>query len=380
MSSTALIDTLWRERYNEITMKQGKKKFIIGLTGKIGAGKSLVRAMLEHLGVFGIDADALSRAVLDDESLQAKVVDTFGLTILDQKGNIDRAELARIVFSEQKALKKLEALLHPPIIKKTRDLVHASRLPIIAIEAIKLLESDMANMCDVVWVADANERVVLDRLADFRGLSPDEAKSRLANQADLAEKFSEADVLINNSGSVLETWHQVKGALEHLQAERPNIAGRIFAEASKDLVTPDTDYVDAVIARLPHLQPHSPALTTEIIMQDPYRAICTHFFFNHVAPGGDQCLTAWERSLRDFTLLHSEKAGCLSKEMLQPMLSGVERFAALFLAHALLVPINKENAAGWEGNLPGSFTQIIDLGEEEHPGKAGYNLYRKAIE
>ncbi len=89
-------------------------KFVIGLTGNIGTGKSVVRKMLEHLGAYGIDADALAnRAIAKGSPAYQPVLDLFGKWILSADGQIDRAKLGRIVFSDPSALASLENAVHP---------------------------------------------------------------------------------------------------------------------------------------------------------------------------------------------------------------------------------------------------------------------------
>ncbi len=94
-------------------MSKWPEKFVIGLTGNIGTGKSVVRRMLEHLGAYGIDADALShRAMAKGAPGYDPILNTFGTFILTPDGEIDRARLGRIVFADPQALSRLEA--HPP--------------------------------------------------------------------------------------------------------------------------------------------------------------------------------------------------------------------------------------------------------------------------
>lgn len=126
---------------SEITPHQDH--FIIGLTGNIGTGKSLVQKMLQHLGAYGIDADILTHEALKPNGpAQERIVDHFGASILDARGAVDRAKLAHIVFSNEKALVYLENILHPLVSTATANMIQRARLPIIIIEAIKLLESD----------------------------------------------------------------------------------------------------------------------------------------------------------------------------------------------------------------------------------------------
>src|SRR5512142_1501433 len=93
-------------------------KYVIGLTGNIGTGKSVVRRMLEHMGAFGIDADAFShRAIAKGAPGYAQVVETFGKWVLAKDGEIDRSKLGRLVFSDPTALGQLEAIIHPLVLQ-----------------------------------------------------------------------------------------------------------------------------------------------------------------------------------------------------------------------------------------------------------------------
>src|SRR5512144_1609078 len=110
-------------------------KFVIGLTGNIATGKSVVRKMLEHLGAYGIDADALGhRAIARDAPGYKAVVDTFGRWILGEDDQIDRAKLARVVFADPDALKLLEQVVHPLVRQATDILIRRSKQPVVVIE------------------------------------------------------------------------------------------------------------------------------------------------------------------------------------------------------------------------------------------------------
>src|SRR5512138_1882358 len=111
-------------------------KFVIGLTGNIGTGKSVVRKMLEHLGAYGIDADALSnRAIVKGAPGYKAVIDLFGRWILGPDEQIDRAKLGRLVFSDPDALSNLEAVIHPFVRQAIDILVRRSPQSVIVIEA-----------------------------------------------------------------------------------------------------------------------------------------------------------------------------------------------------------------------------------------------------
>src|SRR5258708_6431897 len=111
-------------------------KYVIGLTGNIATGKSVVRKMLEHLGAFGLDADALShQAISRGGPAYAAVVRHFGEWLLNAQGEINRAGLARVVFSDPLALAQLEALIHPSVGQAADFLVRRTRSSVAVIEA-----------------------------------------------------------------------------------------------------------------------------------------------------------------------------------------------------------------------------------------------------
>jgi dephospho-CoA kinase len=188
-------------------------KIVIGLTGNIATGKSVVRKMLEHLGAYGIDADALAhRAIADDAPGYQPVIDTFGSWILAPDGQIDRTRLARIVFSDSEALEQLEAIVHPLVRQAIDLLVRRASQKIIVIEAIKLLEGPLRTACDNIWVTTAPIETQLTRLGIKRGMSIDVARQRIAAQLPQALKLEAADVVIDNIGTFESTWKQVLAA------------------------------------------------------------------------------------------------------------------------------------------------------------------------
>jgi dephospho-CoA kinase len=185
-------------------------KFVIGLTGNIATGKSVVRKMLEHLGAYGIDTDALAhRAIAKEAPGYQPVLELFGRWVLTPEGQIDRTKLGKIVFSDSEALQKLEAIVHPLVREAIDVLIRRSSHRVIVVEAIKLLEGPLRTACDNIWVTTSPMEVQLRRLRDKRGLSAEVARQRIAAQPPQAEKISAADVVINNEGSFEATWKQV---------------------------------------------------------------------------------------------------------------------------------------------------------------------------
>ena len=188
-------------------------KYIIGLTGNIATGKSVVRRMLEHLGAYTIDADALShRAIAKGAPGYQPVVENFGKWILDKDGEIDRTKLGNLVFRDTAALEKLEDIIHPLVHQAVDVLAKRAGQRVIVIEAIKLLESELRQMCDTVWVTYAPEEVQVERLMRKRNLKREDAQQRISAQSAQGEKITAANVVIRNIGSYDDLWKQVSNA------------------------------------------------------------------------------------------------------------------------------------------------------------------------
>ncbi len=188
-------------------------KYVIGLTGNIATGKSVVRKMLEHLGAYSIDADALShRAIAKGAPGYRQVIDTFGQWVVDSNGEINRARLGRLAFSDPEALQQLEAIVHPLVEHAIDLLIRRASQRVIVIEAIKLLESKLASAYDTIWVTYAQESIQKTRLTQKRGLNEQDALQRIHAQTLQDLKTAAANVVIQNTGSFDDTWKQVVAA------------------------------------------------------------------------------------------------------------------------------------------------------------------------
>jgi dephospho-CoA kinase len=174
----------------------------IGLTGGIGAGKSAVAALLARHGALVIDADAVAREVVEPGSRGlAAVVAEFGSGIRDTDGRLDRARLAAIVFADDEARRRLNAIVHPLVAQRTAELMAAARPDAVVVHDVPLLaENGLAGHYNLVLVVEAGEETRLTRLAE-RGLPAGEARARMATQATDAERRAVADVVIRNDGS-----------------------------------------------------------------------------------------------------------------------------------------------------------------------------------
>ncbi len=188
-------------------------KYVIGLTGNIGTGKSVVRRMLEHLGAYGIDADQLAhRAIAKGAPGYKKVLETFGKWVLAPDGEIDRAKLASITFSNPVAMADLEAIIHPLVAGAIDLIIKRATQKVIVLEAIKLVESGLGKHCDAIWVSYAFPELQLSRLVRQRHMSEADARERIDAQSPQEEKIASATVIIKNISTFEETWRQVVAA------------------------------------------------------------------------------------------------------------------------------------------------------------------------
>ena len=191
-----------------------KSPKIIGITGNIATGKSVVGHMLANSGGLVIDADVVANRMLYPSGPAfGPAIENFGAEILTPNGKISREKLGKIVFSNPKKLQKLEALIHPAVTSSIKKRVDLTTQPFVVIEAIKLLESDLAELCDAIWVSHASTDHQMNRLLTSRNLSVEDAQSRINSQPSQTEKLNRADVVINTEGSFAETWHQTQDAL-----------------------------------------------------------------------------------------------------------------------------------------------------------------------
>jgi dephospho-CoA kinase len=193
----------------------------VGLTGGIGSGKSAVSGRLAALGAVVIDGDKVARAVVEPGTAGlAGIVEIFGPGVLRADGSLDRAKLAGIVFSDEAARGKLNAITHPLIHEHIRAdeaaAVTAGGPDTLIVHDIPLLaEGQRAADFDLVIVVDVPAELQVSRLAG-RGLPEDQARARMAAQATREQRLAIADIVIDNSGTledldrrVTEVWAEL---------------------------------------------------------------------------------------------------------------------------------------------------------------------------
>jgi dephospho-CoA kinase len=185
-------------------------KYVIGLTGNIATGKSVVRKMLEELGAFGIDADALAhQAITPGAAGFQPVLKTFGEALLTPDGQIDRTALGQVVFADPQALAKLEAIIHPLVRQALHEQISSASQKVIVIEAIKLIEGGLYLLCDAVWVTVSSPALQVARLLEKRDMQEAVARQRIEAQSAQERKLEFASVVIANHGTLEDTWQQV---------------------------------------------------------------------------------------------------------------------------------------------------------------------------
>jgi len=191
----------------------GHKPYLIGLTGNIATGKSVVGRFLGELGARVIDADQVAHEVMRPGGpAYDPVVEAFGPEILGDDGTIDRGRLGAIVFQDAAALRRLEAAVHPAVIAEVAGRIAGATEPVVVVEAIKLIEAGMHRAYDALWVVTAPRRVQIARLVAQRGLSEAEAALRVDAQPPQAEKVALADRVLANVGSLAVLRVQVEAA------------------------------------------------------------------------------------------------------------------------------------------------------------------------
>ncbi|HET6963573.1 MAG TPA: dephospho-CoA kinase, partial [Acidimicrobiales bacterium] len=179
--------------------------FLVGLTGGIGSGKSTVAAGLARRGAAVVDADAISRQIMEPGgAAYGPVVERFGPSILGPDGRIDRPAVAALVFNDPQALAELNALTHPVIgqvmAERMTEAAARAEVVILDIPLLNIATKDRFTFGAIV-VVDTPEDLAVERLVAQRGFTEDDARARIAAQISREERRSLADLVLDNSGS-----------------------------------------------------------------------------------------------------------------------------------------------------------------------------------
>jgi dephospho-CoA kinase len=196
-------------------MKTGR---CVALTGGIACGKSTVAGFWRQWGADVLDADDVAHGLLaPGGECVAAVAQAFGPDVRGADGGIDRARLGRIVFADPEARRRLEALVHPAVVRHMREwAAEIRRHGRLGVAVVPLLfEAGLEKDWDAVVCVASSEQTMLERLAE-RGLSPEEAQARIASQWPVRDKIARADHVIENNQGLAELESTCRAVWNHL--------------------------------------------------------------------------------------------------------------------------------------------------------------------
>ncbi|WP_147803418.1 dephospho-CoA kinase [Alkalicoccus halolimnae] len=192
----------------------------LGLTGSIATGKSTVTGMFRDRGYPVIDADIISREVVEPgKPALEEIVEYFGKSVLYEDGTLNRKKLGDIVFEHPEEREKLNSIVHPAVrleMKSRAEEAEREGEKLIVLDIPLLIENDLYYLIDEVLVVYVPEEVQKQRLMERNGYSEEEASRRISSQLSIEKKRKEADFLIDNSGTLDDTERQVEELIEKL--------------------------------------------------------------------------------------------------------------------------------------------------------------------
>jgi len=177
--------------------------YIVGLTGGIGSGKTAVSDRFEALGISIVDADLCSRVVVEKGRPALKqIAEYFGPSVIDDNGELNRAELRKIIFSDSDKKKWLEALLHPLIAEETINQLSSAKSAYVILVSPLLVEAQQYLMCNDVIVVDVPEATQLERTMARDSNDAEQVKSIMASQASRNKRLEHASIVIENTAGL----------------------------------------------------------------------------------------------------------------------------------------------------------------------------------
>jgi dephospho-CoA kinase len=185
----------------------------VGLTGGVASGKSTVSAILRELGAVVIDSDQIAREVVAKGTPGlAQIVEEFGPEMLTPEGELDRPKMAAVVFHDEAARRRLEAITHPLIndIGRAREAEAALTGALVVNDMPLIAEMGIAGLFDAVVVVDVSVEEALRRMVEDRGWTREDAEARIASQASREDRRAIATYVIDNSGTLDELRRQVE--------------------------------------------------------------------------------------------------------------------------------------------------------------------------
>jgi dephospho-CoA kinase len=192
----------------------------VGLTGGIGSGKSSVSRLLASYGAVVVDADLIAREVVAPGTPGlAAVVEEFGPSVLLPDGSLDREAVGRVVFGDPARLAALNAIVHPLVGERWRELEESAEregAAVVVHDVPLLAENDLGSQYDEVVVVDCPVETQVERLVEQRGMSESDARARIAAQATREQRLAVATQVVHNEGSLEDLGAQVAALWERL--------------------------------------------------------------------------------------------------------------------------------------------------------------------
>ena len=194
---------------------------IVGLTGGIASGKSTVSNYLKSMDFAVIDADQIAREIVDTgQPALEEICITFGKNILNADGSLNRKALGDMVFSNEKLLEKLNKITHPRIIKEIINKIELykqnRKRSIVFVDAALLIEMNMRQLVDEVWLVKVDKETQRRRLMERNGLDFTEAENRINAQMSMEEKVKKADIIIDNNNGIDYLYAQIQKQIEQI--------------------------------------------------------------------------------------------------------------------------------------------------------------------
>lgn len=193
---------------------------VIGLTGNIGCGKSSLSNILKNNSLDIIDADIISRDIMNDKDLLNKIFETFGNDIKREDGTLNRKELGKIVFNDDEKLIMLNNITHPAIkneIKKRIKEIEDNNRNIVVVDAALLIEGNFLDLIDRLVVISCDLDVQLNRIMKRDNITKEEAISRIKSQMDQNEKIKYGDYIIDNSKGLDELNYKANKLITYIK-------------------------------------------------------------------------------------------------------------------------------------------------------------------
>ncbi|WP_182201057.1 dephospho-CoA kinase [Paraliobacillus salinarum] len=185
---------------------------IIGLTGGIATGKSTVSNLFKASRIPVIDADQIAKQVVEPgEEAYHQIINTFGSSVIQEDGQLNRRKLGNIVFSNEKKRQLLNNIVHPQVknvMLNKRDRLIKENHPLIVLDIPLLFESQLEDLVDMIVVVYSRPETQLARLMKRNKLTKEEATDRIQSQISITQKAEKADVILDNNGSIDELEQQ----------------------------------------------------------------------------------------------------------------------------------------------------------------------------